>query len=96
MKTLKEKIEEILYKNYEPTKGLGADEIDMAINQILELLAEEKQKWVEEIREEVIEMVENWIKPSAKTKEGKLQNSILEGFKSYILNHDFRRIKIKN
>jgi len=45
----KEKLQKILYKNYEPVKGLGADEIDIAIDQILELFQAQKQELAEKI-----------------------------------------------
>ena len=37
MSELKQQMEKILYKNYKPVKGLGADEIDQAIRDILAL-----------------------------------------------------------
>jgi len=46
---MKKEIERILYKNYEPVRGLGADEIDIAIDQILELFAQEKEKLLKRI-----------------------------------------------
>jgi len=45
----KKELQKILYKNYEPVKGLGADEIDIAIDQILELFQAQKQELAEEI-----------------------------------------------
>ena len=48
---MKKEIERILYKNYEPVKGLGADEIDIAIDQILELFAQEKEKLLEDLED---------------------------------------------
>jgi len=45
----KQELQKILYKNYEPVKGLGADEIDIAIDQILDLLKAQKQELAKKI-----------------------------------------------
>jgi len=53
-KEIKQILQKILYKNYEPLRGLGADEIDQSIDQILELFSQEKAK----DRQKFIEMLE--------------------------------------
>jgi len=47
----KQQLERILYENYTPEEGLGADEIDQCIDKILELLQAQKQELHKECQE---------------------------------------------